>query len=486
MTITARLLRALALVWLVFASYAVQFGLERLFGGLRVTPPPGSAGGREAEDAAPGDATSADSTSAIAPGWLARRRARVHERNAERLLRGMLSLRGVYIKLGQVLSVMVGLLPPVYRRTLSRLQDQVPPRPFAEIERVFTRSLGKPPSACLREIDPHPIAAASLGQVHLARLPDGSEVAIKLLYPNIRAVIAVDLRVLRFAMHLFRGIIPLRDLQTVHAALVDLLARETDYLHEAACMKRVARAFEGRKDVQVPEVIDALTSADVLTMTRMHGVKVGDAAALRAEGIEPDAVGKLILSSFLDQLFVHREFQSDPHPGNYLVHKTASGAPRLVILDFGAMCQAPPALVEGMIDALLAVVAQDGARLHIAIERMGFVAEDGDRELAQRAVLHYFGRLMQLRRHSAKALAERKPGELRRLLDPELELSELRALAHAFQLPPGWFYVERALLMMFGLVGSVAPELDLVRAIYPHLMPLLAARTQTASRQSAE
>lgn len=455
MAVTARLLRALALVWLVFASYALQFGLER-------------------------------ARAAAAPDWLSRRRARVHARNAERLLRGALSLRGVYIKLGQVLSVMVGLLPAVYRHTLSRLQDQVPPRPFAEVEAAFTRSLGKRPAECLREIDPHPIAAASLGQVHRARLSDGTQVAVKLLYPDIRSVIALDMRVLRFAMRLFSGIVPLRDLETVHAALVDLLARETDYLHEAACMKRALRNFAVRDDVLVPQVIDALTSKDVLTMTFMEGVKVSDAAALCAAGLDPSAVGKLILSSFLDQLFLHREFQSDPHPGNYLANASETGAPRLVILDFGAMCEAPAALVDGMIEALLAFVAQDGDRLLVAIEHMGFVAEGGDRELAQRTVLRYFERLIKLRRHSPQALVARKPGELRQLLDPELELAELRALAHAFQLPPGWFYVERALVMMFGLVGSVSPELDLVRTAYPHLMPLLAARTHAASRESAE
>jgi predicted unusual protein kinase regulating ubiquinone biosynthesis (AarF/ABC1/UbiB family) len=470
MKLFVRLLRASLLVWLVFSSYALQFGLERLLH-ANTTP-----------------AARADSAQATgAPAWARRRRERVHERNAERLRRGMLSLRGVYIKLGQVLSVMVGLLPAVYRERLEALQDRVPPRPFAEMERAFERSLGKRPSECLRAIDPRPVAAASLGQVHLGELHDGTAVAVKLLYPDIRAVIAVDLRVLRFAMRLLSRIVPLRDLESVHAALVDLLARETDYLHEAACMKRMAAHFAGRKDVLVPQVIDALTSRDVLTMTRMQGVKVSDVTELRAQGIDPQAVGKLLLSCFLEQLLVHRDFQADPHPGNFLVQKGDERAPlRLVILDFGAVCEAPEGLVDGLIDALVAFFARDGQRLLAALERMGFVAAEADRELAHRTVLMYFDRLLRVHSHSPQALLDRKPGQLRRLLDPQLDLSELRALARAFNVPDGWFYVERALVLMFGLVGSVAPELDLVKVAYPHLMPLLAARTQAARSQSAE
>jgi predicted unusual protein kinase regulating ubiquinone biosynthesis (AarF/ABC1/UbiB family) len=468
MGLLARLLRALLLVWLVFASYALQLGLERALG------PRGGATARAAGAAEP-------------TTWLLRRRQRVHARNAERLLSGMVRLRGVYIKLGQVLSVMVGLLPSVYRQRLQSLQDRVPPRPFAEMERAFERGLGKKPSECLTRLDPRPIAAASLGQVHLAELLDGTPVAIKLLYPDIRAVIAVDMRVLRFAIRLFRRYLPLRDLEVVHAALVDLLARETDYLHEAACMKRMAEHFKGRRDILVPQVIDALTSKDVLTMTRMEGTKVSDVAALRAQGIDPQAVGKLLLSCFLEQLLVHRDFQGDPHPGNFLVQKGADDAVpvRLVILDFGAVCEAPAGLVDGLIEALLAFFARDGQRLLAALERMGFVAADADRELAHRTVLMYFERLLHVHSHSAQALIDRKPGQLRRLLDPQLDLSELRALARAFTLPEGWFYVERALVLMFGLVGSVAPELDVVKVAYPHLMPLLAARSQAARSESA-
>jgi predicted unusual protein kinase regulating ubiquinone biosynthesis (AarF/ABC1/UbiB family) len=455
MALLWRLLRALWLVFCVFFSYALQLGLQQA---LRR---------RSAQD-----------QRSSHPVWLVQRRERVHARNAARLFAGILELRGAFVKLGQVLSVMIGILPPVYRRTLEALQDQVPPRPFSDMEPAFVRSFGKPASACFRDLDPQPIAAASLGQVHLAHLADGTEVAVKILYPDIRAVIAIDMRVLRLAMRLFRLLVPLRNLEVVHEALVDLLARETDYVHEAASLRKLRANFAGDVELLFPEVIDALSSREVLTMTRMHGIKVSDVAALQAAGIDPGAVGRKLLSSFFRQLLVHRYFHADPHPGNFLVQAGPSPqAPRIVVLDFGAVCEARGELVDGLIEALIAFFSRDGARVLGALEQMGFVAQDGDRALLERTVLLYFERLLRVRRHSPRALLERKPGELRKLLDPELELFALRDLARALRVPPGWFYIERAAVMMFGLCGAVAPDLDILQVAFPYVMPLLQART---------
>ena len=156
MFLFVRLVRALLVFGVIFASYVVQLALARVFGKL----PPGRSAilGREL------------------PPWLARRRKRVDEKNAKRMLRGMLRLRGVFIKLGQVLSIMGGFLPRAYTRELEQLQDSVPPHPFSDLVAACEESFGKPPSAIFRDIDETPLAAASLGQVHVAHLQDGRKV----------------------------------------------------------------------------------------------------------------------------------------------------------------------------------------------------------------------------------------------------------------------------------------------------------------------
>src|SRR5262245_59429708 len=174
MFLVIRLVRALFVFGLIFGSYMTQLGLARLLS-KRVHQPDGR-------------------PRRIVPEWVKRRRQRVDARNARRLLRGMLRLRGVFIKLGQILSIMGGFLPKVYAKELEQLQDAVPPQPFAQIEAALRRSLGQPPLDLFADVEPEPIAAASLGQVHVAHLKDGSKVAVKVLYPGIRGIIAVDMR----------------------------------------------------------------------------------------------------------------------------------------------------------------------------------------------------------------------------------------------------------------------------------------------------
>src|SRR5207247_6277110 len=120
---------------------------------------------------------------------------------------------------------------------------------------------------CFRSIEKTPLAAASLGQVHLAYLEDGRKVAVKILYPRIREIIRVDMRVLGIVIRVYKRFFPFGNIESVHAALVDLLRRETDYIHEAACMERMAKNFAGEDDILFPEAVHELTTADILTMT---------------------------------------------------------------------------------------------------------------------------------------------------------------------------------------------------------------------------
>src|SRR5262249_36908507 len=140
---------------------------------------------------------------------------RVHRVNARRLYRGIIKLRGVFIKMGQVLSIMGTFLPRAYAEELEGLQDQVPPHPFDEMRRSFAASLGRGPAEVFARFDEQPLAAASLGQVHRARMHDGTDVAVKILYPNVATVIRVDLRVLRWGMRLYALFVPVRALERV-------------------------------------------------------------------------------------------------------------------------------------------------------------------------------------------------------------------------------------------------------------------------------
>jgi predicted unusual protein kinase regulating ubiquinone biosynthesis (AarF/ABC1/UbiB family) len=447
-----RLLRSLHAFGVILASYLLHFGLARLFRRRR------------------------DDGEGVSPPWLVERRRRVDEKNARRLLRAMLRLRGVFIKLGQVLSIMGGFLPRAYTRELEQLQDQVPPHPFADLVRALHESFGKAPSQLYASIDEEPIAAASLGQVHAAVLRDGRKVAVKFLYPNIRAVIAVDMRVLRVAIRVYGWFVPMAKIERVHEQLLDMLRRETDYLHEAECMRRLRESFEGDPGLAFPEPVAELTSRDVLTMTFMPGFKITKSAVMVAAGVPAKEVATRLVQAFYKMLLVDRFFHADPHPGNFLIEPLDEGGFRLVVLDFGAVCSVRAELVDGMIEILQGFFGQDDAAVLRGFRRMGFVAQGGNEELLERTVKLYFGKLLGLRDRRPEALLKTRPEELGALVDPGVEREELRELMRAFEYPEDWFYVERACVLMFWLAAQIDPTLDTLTVGMPYVMPLLAAR----------
>lgn len=462
MSLFVRLVRALLILGRIFTSYLFQLALLKVFRTWKLDPETG----REVAEM---------------PAWLARRQSRIDDRNAKRLLAGMLTLRGVYIKLGQVLSVMGGFLPDSYARELESLQDAVPPQPWDVMAQAFEESLGKPPSAVFARIDHEPLAAASLGQVHVAYSESGAKYAVKVLYPGIRDVVRVDLRVVNLGLRLYRMFVPVQNISAVYDALVDLLKRETDYVHEAQCMTRMAKNFASEPDILFPEVIAEASSSEVLTMTFMEGIKITRFDEYERLGIDRDAVAERLVKCFYRQLFLDRFFHADPHPGNFLVQAgDTPQTPKIVILDFGAISETPQHVIDGMVDVLRGIFEQNDQLVLSGIETLGFVAPDGDRQLLEQTVKTYFAKLLKIKDITAGALMRANAKELEALANPEVARRELRALMKSVRYPDDWFYVERAAVMSFWLIGQLAPDLDAMKIGFPYVLPLLAARTAAA------
>ncbi len=431
-----RLLRATVLFGRIFASYMLQLGLQRVFGRRR----------------------------------LKERWKRVHRRNARRLYRGIVRLRGVYIKLGQILSIMGTFLPRAYQEELEPLQDKVPPRPWKEMERAIRLALGKPASEAFAELDTKPLAAASLGQVHRGRLHGGEDVAVKVLYPNVGTIIKIDLRVMGWAMRVYRWFFPIAALERVVEQLRDLLERETNYVHEGKCMERMAANFAGDPDLLFPSVHWELTCERVLVMTFMPGIKISRREELEAAGLDPYAVAKKLVEAFYKQLFIDGFFHADPHPGNFLVQKGPNG-PRIVLLDFGAASECRRNLIDGMIMILRGLFARDDNLVIAGIEKMGFVAPGGDRALLERTIRNYFQKLLDM---NIEDFSRIKGDQAMQLADPGVKREELRDLMKSIEYPEGWFYVERAVVILFGLSAQLAPKLNTVQVGFPYIMRLLA------------
>jgi ubiquinone biosynthesis protein len=420
------------------------------------------------------------------PKWLRERQKRVDERNADRTLSAMLRLRGVYIKLGQVLSIMGGFLPRPYIKKLQVLQDRVPPHRFHEIDAVIRRDLGKHARDVFAKIEEEPIAAASLGQVHVAYTHDGQKLAVKVLYPGIRDIVRVDMLIVRMAVRIYKWLVPIDGIENSYHALVDLLRRETDYHHEARCMTRMAKNFEGDADILFPAVLPEFSSNDVLTMTFMEGVKITDFEALDRIGVDRKALATRLVQSFYKQVFVDRFFHADPHPGNFLVQAGEGGKPLIVVLDFGAISEANDNLIDGLIEVVQGLFTEDSEKLIDGFLRMGFVAPGANREVLGDITRKYFAKLMKFKDRSPGAFMKADRHELRKEFDPESSVDELRDLMKSVHYPETWFYVERATVMLFWLCATIEPSIDTLQVGFPYVFPLLMAKNQRDAEARAE
>jgi predicted unusual protein kinase regulating ubiquinone biosynthesis (AarF/ABC1/UbiB family) len=220
-------------------------------------------------------------------------------------------------------------------------------------------------------------------------------------------------------------------------------------------------------------------------MTFMEGIKITRVEELKHAGVAPPDVALRLVQAFYKMLFVDRFFHADPHPGNFLVEPLSAGkgAFRLVILDFGAICEARDALIDGMIEILKGFFAQDDAMVVRGFRKMGFVAPGGNEALLERTVRTYFAKLLKVRDRTPGALMRARPEQLEKLADPELERGDLQELMRSFEYPEDWFYVERACVLMFWLAAQIDPDLDTLMAGFPYVMPLLAQRELAAAAQ---
>jgi ubiquinone biosynthesis protein len=258
------------------------------------------------------------------------------EPRAVRLRQALEALGPIFVKFGQILSTRRDLLPPDIADELAKLQDRVPPFATEQAIRTLTRVYGRPVERVFSAFEREPIASASVAQVHIARLPDGTEVAVKVLRPGIAAVIAKDLELLHAGASLIEWLWTDGKRLRPHE-VVDEFAKhlevELDLLREASNASQLRRNFEGSPLLLVPQVYWDYCSSEVMVMERMHGTPVSQVQALRAQAVDLQRLSRAGVEICFTQIFRDGFFHADMHPGNILV--TPEG--KYVALDFGIM-----------------------------------------------------------------------------------------------------------------------------------------------------
>lgn len=312
----------------------------------------------------------------LSPAEREARYAREHERNARRLYETATRLQGLLIKACQFISSRADVAPPEYVALLGRLQDNVPPRPYAAIARQVERELGASPETLFTRFAREPVAAASLAQVHRARTHDGQDVAVKVQYPGIDRVVETDLRNMSWLVRFLARIEPDFDYRVLFDEYARYTPRELDFEREGRSGEEVARNLAHRRDVRVPRVDWRTTSRRVLTTEFIDGIKISDTDALVAAGIDPNQVAQIMTEAYCEQILVHGFFHADPHPGNLLVLP----GPVVVFIDFGLSKDLPPAFRLNYAKLTVAIMRQDDAAMAEGFRAIGFETKTGDPE----------------------------------------------------------------------------------------------------------
>jgi ubiquinone biosynthesis protein len=407
--------------------------------------------------------------------WIEHRLRETHLHNARRIERAICELQGLFIKVGQLISIMTNFLPEEFRRELEGLQDSVPPRAFDDIESRLREELGRGPESLFASFDEAPIASASIGQVHRAVLHDGTHVAVKVQYPDIEQIVRSDLRTLQRIFGIVGWFVPYHGLDEIYREVRAIVLAELDYRAEADNGRRIGVNFEGRGDVRFPQVVAELSTSRVLTTHFETGCKISDIASLRRLGLDRTALARQVVEVYCQQIFSDGIYHADPHPGNLLVRREdgdSSDAPTIVFLDFGAVAEIPAKVRQGIVELLQGALTRDTGRIVRAMRQMGFVARGADDRVFEQVIEYFHERFQQTISLDSLNLKDIK-------FDPEKGLESLadlrkmdislRELSRNFHVPKEIIVLERTLLLLMGLCTELDPTLNPMTVIRPYL-----------------
>jgi predicted unusual protein kinase regulating ubiquinone biosynthesis (AarF/ABC1/UbiB family) len=366
-----------------------------------------------------------------------------------------MELGGLVIKLGQHVSTRVDIFPTEYTAALARLQDTVPAVPGAVIVPDIERDLGLPLTEAYRSFETEAIAAASLGQVHRAELPNGTPVAVKALRPGIEELVAADLGTFRTVLKWVDRLTTagrMVDLAVLYTEFEETLLAELDLVQEGRNAERFQRAFLLHPGVDIPQIYWQRTTRRVLTMELMTGHKVSDTAALDAAGVDRRAVARTLLEVYLQMVLDDGFFHADPHPGNLLVRDDGV----LILLDVGMVGALPDTLRAQFAELIIALFTRDTAHAVDLLAQMGFLRRDADYTVLVRALEPMIDTILGAQGKGRVALTPEDQDDLRDFI-----------YSQPFELPTRVTFLSKALINVIGVCLQLDPELDLWEELSP-------------------
>ena len=397
---------------------------------------------------------------------------------------------GVMIKVGQVLSARVDVLPEVITSELANLQDEVAPERFEDIRLVAEADLGISLEAAFLDFQPEPLAAASLGQVHEATLHfpvNGfDQVVVKVQRPNIENIIATDIAALRTVGRWIRRYRPISRRADIPALLKEFAAvtyEEIDYLAEGKNAETFNAFFKERPGVQVPKVVWTHTTRQVLTLENVWAIKITDYEAITTAGVNRREVAQRLFESYLQQIFEDGFFHADPHPGNLFVHPNPGLGPdsppqpegnsstggrdwTLTFVDFGMVGRVPANIRAGLREMAIGIGTQDTGRMVKSYQMLGVLLPHADLDLIQELEAKAFERFW------GKSMAELQQISLEEMHEFGKEFREI-VYDMPFQVPENLIFLVRCVAILSGMCTGLNPEFNVWEGLTPFAQKII-------------
>lgn len=399
----------------------------------------------------------------------------------------ILALGPTFIKLGQLLSTRIDVLPKVYIDALAVLQDKVPGFSGNVAVQIIEEQFGKPIDQLYDSFDRNSLAAASLGQVHLAE-KDGKKLAVKIQRQGLKKLFDQDLKNIKVLAQLLDKFDPksdgaARDWVQIYDESARLLYREINYNFEAENGIRFGDNFKNVPWVKVPDFYPELTSEQVVTMEYVPGIKINDIARIEEAGIDRELLSKRSAEAYLTQVCRHGFFHCDPHPGNVACDAEEGG--RLIFYDFGMMDELKPEVKKGLVDLIFSIFENDPKEACDSLEEIGCLKKGVDRvgiEKIARVFLDEFQSGSQSGGKWVNELPKEEQREIRRARRAQLG-SDLFSVGSdvPFKFPPTFTFVFRAFTSLDGIGKGLDQKYDLTRLAQPFLKELVDLRDGSAA-----
>lgn len=406
------------------------------------------------------------------------------------LREGLVKLGPTFIKIGQQFSTRVDVLSPEFIKELEKLQDNVPPFDSETAMEILKANLGgKEVDEVFEEFSPEPIAAASLGQVHLARI-NGQKVVVKIQRPGLKELFDIDLKNVRALAVWLQKVDPktdgaARDWVAIYDECSRILYQEIDYTLEGKNADMFRANFADVDWVRVPKVIWEVSSPEVLVLEYVPGTKINDAASLDRQGLDRKKLARLAVESYLQQILRHGFFHADPHPGNVAVD--AEG--KLIYYDFGMCGTIPSTVKQGLQGLFYGVYNRDPDQCMGALVQMGVYVPTGDK-VAVRRTADFFLKLFAERLDSQAKEKSEKGAEYEASFKPQRTKDEakerrkailssigedllLAANDQPFRFPATFTFVVRSFTVLDGIGKTLDPRFDISEISAPYARELL-------------